>query len=306
MPGRIATCRSASLAVRVRRGSMTVSVPPRALQRLELAGEVGGGAQTAVGLEGVGADAAADGRCGPGRVRGSRWRRRRAARWRRAWASGRAWWRVKTLRVRSAASRTRRVERAGHGVHVGVAEDDADGVRAVPLDARRRSPAATASKASSQVASRSSPSSRTSGVRSRSGSRVEGAEGGALGADEALAEDVLAVAPGAGDPAALDGEGQPAGGLAQGADAQGGAGARAWASAGSRRRWARASGGWRHGTRGRGRAYRPVGVRGGVACGRLVQCPPDRLGEPRCREPRSGSVQHPRQIRPQQLPRLRR
>ena len=50
---------------------------------------------------------------------------------------------------------------------------------------------------------------------------VEFGEAGALRADEALAEDVVAVAAGAGDPAVVDGQRQAAGGLAERADPQG-------------------------------------------------------------------------------------
>ena len=134
--------------------------------------------------------------------------------------------------------------------------------RTTPTDVRRRarsttgrSPAATASKASSQVASRSSPSRRTSGVRSRSGSASSGAEGGALRADEALAEHVVPVAAGAGDPGPLDGEGESAGGLAEGADTQGGAGSWDMGPPGAATRW---RAGWAATRRlGTGRAYRP-------------------------------------------------
>ena len=92
---------------------------------------------------------------------------------------------------------------------------------AAVVDERPAEPSATAAKASSQVASVSSPSTRTSGARQPVGVVVELAEGGALRADEPLAEDVVAVAAGAGDPAVLDGERQAAGGLAQRADPQG-------------------------------------------------------------------------------------
>lgn len=116
-----------------------------------------------------------------------------------------------------------RVERAGHGVHVRVAEDDADGLRTVRLGqggqgagdrlerlvpARLRQGAVPADERGAQPV----------------GVGVEPADGGALGADEAMAEDVRPVAPGGGDPGPLDGEAEPAGGLAEGADAQGGTG----------------------------------------------------------------------------------
>src|SRR5690606_15278725 len=116
-----------------------------------------------------------------------------------------------------------RVEGTGHGVDVGVAQDDTDGVRAVPLDdgpysgghgVERLLPGGLAQFAVDADERAAQPV----------GIGVQGAEGRALGADEALAEHVVAVAAGAGDPAALDGEGQAAGGFAQGADTQGGAG----------------------------------------------------------------------------------
>jgi len=50
---------------------------------------------------------------------------------------------------------------------------------------------------------------------------VDRRDGRSLRADEAVAEDVLAVAAGAGDPAVFDGERQAAGGLAQRTDPQG-------------------------------------------------------------------------------------
>src|SRR5690606_18839764 len=91
---------------------------------------------------------------------------------------------------------------------------------------------------------------------------VEPAEGGALGADEAFAEDVVAVSARTGDGGALDGEGEAAGGLAEGADTRCGAGVvRHGPSPGRLRR--------RHTDMGRagwkprpGRAYRPVRTAG--------------------------------------------
>ncbi len=57
-------------------------------------------------------------------------------------------------------------------------------------------PAAIASKASCQVASRSSPSVRTRGVRSRSGSPSAAPEEAPSGQMNPFAEDVVAVAAG--------------------------------------------------------------------------------------------------------------
>ena len=56
VPGRMATYSSASSAVRVRRGSTTTSVPPRARSASSRPGPVGRGGQAAVGRERVGAE----------------------------------------------------------------------------------------------------------------------------------------------------------------------------------------------------------------------------------------------------------
>lgn len=67
---------------------------------------------------------------------------------------------------------------------------------------------------------------------------VQTPEGRALGADEALAQDVVTVAAGAGDRRSLDGEGESAGGFAERADTQSGAGIVGHGpSPGRRQRW---------------------------------------------------------------------
>ncbi len=251
------------------------------LERLELAGEVGRGAQTPVGLEGVGADeqqmvgaveVGYGDRVGvaveqsAGDVLGHLVDR----------GGG------EDVAGAEAGDQHRRVERAGHGVHVRVAEDDADGVAARTARPRRRMPAATASKASAQLASRSSPSRRTRGVRSRSGSLSRRSEGGALGADEPLAEHVVAVTAGAGDPAALDGERESAGGLAQGADTQGGAGLGTGVG-GAGHGSSRVGGG--NGDARCSRAYRPVRMEGRRCAGSRRNS-----AEPFRREPVPGRV----------------
>jgi hypothetical protein len=203
------------------------------LERLELAGEVGGGAQTPVGLQGVGADeeqvvgaveVGHGDRVGvaveqpAGDVLGHLVDRGRGEE-----AAG-----------AEAREQHRRVEGAGHGVHVGVAEDDADGVRAVPLH--------DGAQACRDRVERLLPGGLAQfavladeGGAQPVGVAVDGAEGGTLRADEPAAEHVLAVTAGPGDPGAVDGEGQPAGGLAQGADSQGGAGhgSSRWSASGS-------------------------------------------------------------------------
>src|SRR5690606_12086121 len=103
--------------------------------RLEPAGEVGGGAQAAVGLQGVGADqqevvgAVEVGHRDEVRVAVEQ-------------AAGDVLGHLvdggggEQAAGAEPADQHGRVEGAGHGVHVGVAEDDADGVRSVPLDDR--------------------------------------------------------------------------------------------------------------------------------------------------------------------------
>lgn len=191
-------------------------------QGLELAGEVGGGAEAAVGFQGVGADeqevvGVVQVRHGDrvgvaveqsaGHVLGHLVDRGGGED--AAGAEG--------------SEQDGRVEGAGHGVHVRVAEDDSDGVRSVPLGDRSQPrghrvegflPGGFAQFAVLAY-ERGAQSVRVA---------VGGSEGGALRADEPLAEHVVTVAPGAGHPGALDRERQPAGGFAQGADAQGGAG----------------------------------------------------------------------------------
>ena len=78
---------------------------------------------------------------------------------------------------------------------------------------------------------------RTRGVREPVGVGVQPAERGALGADEALAEDVLAVTARAGDRRSLDGEGESAGGFAERADTQGGTGIVGHGPSPGRQRW---------------------------------------------------------------------
>ena len=96
--------------------------------------------------------------------------------------------------------------------------------RAAVLTKTAPSRSATASKASSQRGLGQLAVAADQRPRQPVGIVVELGEAGALRADEPLAEDVVAVAAGAGHPAVLDGERQAAGGLAQGADPQGSAG----------------------------------------------------------------------------------
>jgi hypothetical protein len=192
------------------------------LERLEPAGEVGGGAQTPVGLQGVGADE--EQMAGVVQVRhGDRVgvAEEQSAgdvlghlvdRGRGEDAVG-----------AEAGEQHRRVEGAGHGVHVGVAEDDSHRVRAVPLDDGADAGGdRVEGLLPGGLAQLAVPAHE--GAAQPVGVAVEGAEGGALGADEPLAEHIVAVTACTGDPGALDGERQPAGGLAQGADSQSGAG----------------------------------------------------------------------------------
>lgn len=122
-----------------------------------------------------------------------------------------------------AGEQHRRVEGAGHGVHVGVAEDHAHRVRAVPFD---DGPQARGDRVERLLPGGLAQLAVLAHERGAQpvGVAVDGTERGALGADEPLAEHVVAITAGAGDPGALDGEGQPAGGLAQGTDTQSGAG----------------------------------------------------------------------------------
>ncbi|GAA3506479.1 hypothetical protein GCM10019016_135940 [Streptomyces prasinosporus] len=239
------------------------------LQRPEPAREVRGGAQAAVGLQGVGADQQQV--VGAVQV-GHRDRVRVAEEQSAGDVLGHLVDRGGGEQAAGAepGEQQGRVERAGHGVDVGVAEDHADGVRAVPLDdgpdpgghgVERLLPGGLAQLAVDADERGAQPV----------GVGVHGPEGGALGADEPLAEDVVAVAAGAGDPAVVDGEGQAAGGLAQGADTKGGAG-----HGTSRVRRLRAGPAplGRSGARGArtSRAYRPVCTEGRVRRGRA---PPD-------------------------------
>ena len=148
----------------------------------------------------------------------------------------------------------RRIEGAGHGVHVRVAEDDTDRVRPVPLDHGAQPggdrvegllPGGLAQLAVLADERGAQPV----------GVAVGRSEGGALRADEPLAEHVVAVAAGAGDPGALDRQREPAGGLTEGADAYGGTGVGGTAGGaghGSSRRAVTSM------ARGHRRAYRPV------------------------------------------------
>lgn len=118
-----------------------------------------------------------------------------------------------------------RIEGAGHGVDVGVAQDDADGVRAVPVHDGAQPGRDGVEGLLPRRLAQYAVLAHERGAQSV-GIAVGRAEGGALGAEEPLAEHVLAVAAGAGHPGPLDGERQPAGGLAEGAHPQGGTGAR--------------------------------------------------------------------------------
>ncbi|CAM5688314.1 hypothetical protein SALBM217S_03192 [Streptomyces griseoloalbus] len=96
-----------------------------------------------------------------------------------------------------AADEERRVEGAGHGVDVGVAEDDADGVGAVPFDDSAQSRGDGVEGLLPGGLAQLSVDADERGAQPV-GVGVHLGEGGALGADEALAEDVVAVAAGAG------------------------------------------------------------------------------------------------------------
>ncbi|CAM5268543.1 hypothetical protein SVIOM74S_09712 [Streptomyces violarus] len=192
------------------------------LERLEFAGEVGGRAQTAVGFQRVGADQEQMvGVIQVGHGDGVRVAEEQSA--------GDVLGHLVHRGGGEDAARAepgeqqRRVEGAGHGVHVGVAEDDADGVRAVPLD---DGPDAGGDRVEGLLPGGLAQLAVPAHERGAQpvGVGVDGPEGGALGADESLAEDVVAVTSGTGDARPLDGEGQAAGGLAQGTDTQGGAG----------------------------------------------------------------------------------
>ena len=188
----------------------------------EPAGEVGGGAQTPVGLQGVGADeqqmvGAVQVGDGDGVGVAVEQSARHVLGHLVDGGGG------EDAAGAQRPEQHRRVEGARHGVHVGVAEDHADGVRPVPLDQRAQPggdgveglvPAGLAQDAVLPDERGAQPV----------GVAVGGSEGGALRADEPLAEHVVAVAAGAGDPGALDRQRQPAGGLAEGADAYGGTG----------------------------------------------------------------------------------
>ncbi len=169
VPGRGAMWRSASSAVRVRAGSMTVSLPPRLRKAAQLAGEVRSGGQTTVGHKGI----RADDHQVVGAVEVGHGERDRAAEHvAQRDVFGHLVQRARGEHVAGAerADDQRRVQAARDGVRVRVAEVHADRRPAVVAQRRAPSRSATTAKASSQVASVSSPSRRTSGRVSRSGS----------------------------------------------------------------------------------------------------------------------------------------
>ncbi len=192
------------------------------LEGLELAGEVGGGAQTPVGLKGVGADE--EQMVGVVEIR-DRDRVGVAVEQTAGDVFGHLVDRGRGEDAAGAegAEQDGRVEGAGHGVHVRVAEDDTDGVRAVPLDDRAQAGRDRVERLVPGGLAQLAVPADERGAQPV-GVAVDGTERGALGADEPPAEHVVAITPGAGDPGALDGERQPTGGFAQGADTRGGAG----------------------------------------------------------------------------------
>lgn len=191
-----------------------------AAQRLELAGEVGGGGEAAVGHQGVAADDdQVVGAVQVGHGDGERVAVEVAARrllGHLVQGAGR-----EQRAGAECADDHRRVEAARDGVHVGVAQVDAgrrgavgraDAGRAVGDGGVRLGPGRLGEHAVAAHERAGEPV----------GVPVDLAEGGALGADEPRAEDVVAVAAGAGDPVRVDGQGQSARGLAQRTDTQGG------------------------------------------------------------------------------------
>lgn len=243
-------------------------------QRLEPAGEVGGRAEAAVGFERVGAEEQQ-------MVGAVDVRHRDGVRVTEEQSAGDVFGHlVEGARGEEGPGAERgqqggRIERTGHGVHVRVAEDDTDGLPPVLFGqcgqgcrdrVERLAPTGLLQHAVLADEGGAEPV----------GVGVEPAEGSALGADEALAEDVVPVAAGAGDPCPLDGEGESAGGFAQGADTQGGAGLAG--TAGVVRHGP--SPGRRQRRRGQARPSIPTGTHGGEVLSRrccragdLVGCP---------------------------------
>lgn len=123
----------------------------------------------------------------------------------------------------------RRIEAAGHRVHIGVAEHHTDRRPAVRAGDPAGAPAgAVGDRRERLVPARFDQLSPApdqwpaQSVRVR----VERPEGGALRADEAGAEHIVPVAAGMGDPAAVNGQREAARGLTERADPQSGGGHR--------------------------------------------------------------------------------
>jgi hypothetical protein len=207
------------------------------LEGLELAGEVGGGAQAAVGFEGVGADqqqVVGAVEVGHGDRVGVAVEQAAGDVLGHLVEGGRG----EEAAGAEAREQHGRVEGAGHGVHVRVAEDGSDGVRPVPLDDRPQSgrdgveglsPGGLAQFAVLAHERRPQPV----------GVAVGRPERGALRADEPLAEHVVAVPARARHPGPLDGEREPARRLAEGTDAQSCSGVGGGGHGSSRRGWRR-------------------------------------------------------------------
>ncbi len=130
-----------------------------------------------------------------------------------------------------------RVEGAGDGVHIGVAEHHGDG--GTGRFARTRELGGVAVRLDQRAQPGLDGGERLvpGGLRQRSVAAHQGAgepvgvgvqltEGRAFGADEALAEDVVPVAADRGHPVTVHGDAEPASGLTERADAQGGTGHR--------------------------------------------------------------------------------
>ena len=188
-------------------------------QRPQLAGEVGGGGQTPVGHKGIRAD---DHQVVGVVEVGHRERDRAAEHVAERDVLGHLVQRAGAEHLMGAerADDQRRVQAARDGVGVRVAEVDPDRRAAVLTDDRAE---AFRDDGERLVPRRLGQDAVATDQRPRQpvGVVVEFGEARALRADEALAEHVVVVAAGAGDPAVGDGQRQAAGGLAERADPQG-------------------------------------------------------------------------------------